>query len=145
MQTKYKSGLLRGNLLIAAVLMAMLAAMSPILTDTLLMSLAAAWLATTALLMAFNHRRPALVPWQLLPSLLLASLLWAEPGRHVTWLWAWAILLVLPQPRWILLLQLPLALTTWWPLRELLGKAVSVDTSDIVAVIEPLPAREVSR
>lgn len=121
MQTKYKSGLLRGNLLIAAVLMALLAATSPILTDTLLMCLAAAWLATTALLMAFNHRRPALVPWQLLPSLLLAALLWVEPGRHVTWLWAWAILLALPQPRWILPLQLPLALATWWPLRDLLG------------------------
>lgn len=121
MQTKYKSVLLRGNLLIAAGLMALLAVYTPTLTDTLLIWLAAAWLAITALLLTFDHRRPATLPWQLLPSLLLAALLWGEPGRHVTWLWAWAMLLMLPQPRWVLLLGSLLALATWWPLRDLLG------------------------
>lgn len=121
MQTKYKSVLLRGNLLIAAVLMALLAARTPTLTDTLLMWLAAAWLAITALLLTFDHRRPATLPWQLLPILLLAALLWGEPGRHVTWLWAWAMLLMLPQPRWVLLVGSLLAFATWWPLRDLLG------------------------
>lgn len=78
MQTKYKSVLLRGNLLIAAVLMALLAAYTPTLTDTLLIWLAAAWLTITALLLTFDHRRPATLPWQLLPSLLLAALLWGS-------------------------------------------------------------------
>ncbi|MDT8878488.1 hypothetical protein RSO68_03280 [Halomonas saccharevitans] len=121
MQTKYKSVLLRGNLLIAAVLMALLATRTQPLIDTLLMWLAAAWLGLTALLLTFDHRRPATLPWQLLPSLLLAALLWGEPGRHVTWLWAWAMLLMLPQPRWVLLLGSLLALATWWPLKNLLG------------------------
>lgn len=121
MQTKYKIGLLRGNLLVAAVLLALLAMATTTLTEALLLWLSATWLATSALLMAFNHRRPVTVPWQLLPGLLLAALLWVAPERHVTWLWAWAVLLMLPQPRWILLLETLLALATWWPLRELLG------------------------
>ncbi|SEK86304.1 hypothetical protein [Halomonas daqiaonensis] len=121
MQTKYKVGLLRGNLLIASVLLALLASATTTLTDALLLWLAATWLAVTALLLAFNHRRPAMVPWQLLPGLLLAALLWVAPERHITWLWAWAVLLMLPQPRWILLLEALLALATWWPLREQLG------------------------
>ncbi|MDR9440171.1 MAG: hypothetical protein RI841_11885 [Halomonas sp.] len=121
MQTKYKVGLLRGNLLVAAVLLALMAIDTTTLTEALLLWLAGAWLAITALLLAFNHRRPATVPWQLLPGLLLAALLWVDPERHVTWLWAWAVLLMLPQPRWILLLEALLALATWWPLRELLG------------------------
>lgn len=121
MQTKYKVGLLRGNLLIAAMLLALLAIATTTLTEALLLWLAATWLAVTALLLAFNHRRPATVPWQLLPGLLLAALLWVDPERHVTWLWAWAVLLMLPQPRWILLLEALLALATWWSLRELLG------------------------
>lgn len=121
MQTKYKVGLLRGNLLVAALLLALLAIATTTLTEALLLWLAAAWLAVTALSLAFNHRRPATVPWQLLPGLLLAALLWVAPERHVTWLWAWAVLLMLPQPRWILLLEALLALATWWPMRELLG------------------------
>lgn len=121
MQTKYKVGLLRGNLLGAAVLLALLAIATTTLTETLLLWLAAIWLAVTALLLAFNHRRPVTVPWQLLPGLLLAALLWVNPERHVTWLWAWAVLLMLPQPRWILLLEALLALATWWPLHALLG------------------------
>ncbi len=121
MQTKYKVGLLRGNLLLAALLLATLALATTALTEALLLWLAATWLAITALLLAFNHRRPATVPWQLLPGLLLAALLWLEPGQHITWLWAWAVLVMLPQPRWLLLLEALLAVTTWWPLRDLLG------------------------
>ncbi|MGM0692564.1 MAG: hypothetical protein ACQEUN_04035 [Pseudomonadota bacterium] len=121
MQTKYKVGLLRANLLVAAVLLTMMAIATTSLTEALLLWLAGAWLAVTALLLAFNHRRPATVPWQLLPGLLLAALLWVDPERHITWLWAWAVLLLLPQPLWILLLEALLALATWWPLREMLG------------------------
>ncbi|CAM3566383.1 hypothetical protein [Halomonas lysinitropha] len=121
MQTKYKVGLLRVNLLVAAVLLVFLAIATTHLTEAMLLWLAATWLAITALLLAFNHRRPATVPWQLLPGLLLAALLWVNPERHITWLWAWAVLLMLPQPRWILLLEALLALATWWPLREFLG------------------------
>lgn len=121
MQTKYKVGLLRGNLLIAAILLTLLAIATTTLTEALLLWLAATWLAVTALMLAFDHRRPVTVPWQLLPGLLLAALLWVDPERHVTWLWAWAVLLMLPQPRWILLLEALLALVTWWTLRELLG------------------------
>jgi len=121
MQTKYKVGLLRVNLLVAALLLAVLAIATTTLTEALLLGLAASWLVVTALLLAFNHRRPAMVPWQLLPGLLLAALLWVNPERHVTWLWVWAVLLMLPQPRWILVLEALLAIATWWPLRDLLG------------------------
>jgi len=121
MQTKYKIGLLRGNLLIAALLLALLAVFTHHASEALLLWLAAGWLAVTALLLGFDHRRPATVPWQLLPALLLAALLWVNPERHVTWLWAWAVLLMLPQPRWILLLEGLLALATWGSLHALLG------------------------
>ncbi|MDZ7852501.1 MAG: hypothetical protein U5L98_07595 [Halomonas sp.] len=135
MQTKYKVGLLRVNLLVAAMLLVFLAIATTHLTEAMLLWLAATWLAVTALLLAFNHRRPATVPWQLLPGLLLASLLWVDPERHVTWLWAWAVLLMLPQPRWILLLEALLALATWWPLRELLGFEQWVLTGLLLAAL----------
>ncbi|MBB3189357.1 hypothetical protein [Halomonas cerina] len=121
MQSKYKVGLLRLNLLAASGLLAWQAGSVAATPHALLLALASAWLAVTAVLLEFSHRRPAAIPWQLLPGLLLAALLLIAPGRHLTWLWAWALLLMLPQPRWMLLLNLTLATTTWWSLRDLAG------------------------
>ncbi|GHE19878.1 hypothetical protein [Halomonas urumqiensis] len=114
MQSKYKIGLLRCNLLIAALLSALMAWSSSTLTEAWLLSLASAWLGISALLVEFSHRRPAMVPWQLLPSLLLAALLWIAPDRFPLWLWAWAALIMLPQPTWMAGLNALLAALTWW-------------------------------
>lgn len=113
MQSKYKVGLLRLNLLLAALQPALLAPASASLTEALLLWLAAGWLAVSALLVEFSHRRPALVPWQLLPSLLLTALLLTAPERFPLWLWAWAGLVMLPQPAWMSALNLLLAGLGW--------------------------------
>lgn len=123
MQSKYKInksihriGLFRGNLLLAALLMALLAATADTQPGALLLWLTAGWLGATASLLEFSHRHPAMLPWQLLPSLLLTGLLWAAPDRYPLWLWAWAILIMLPQPRWMISLTTLLALLSWWSL-----------------------------
>src|SRR5690554_6409540 len=108
MQSKHKVGLLRLNLLPAALQPALLAPASAYLTEALLLWLAAGWLAVSALLVEFSHRRPALVPWQLLPALLLTA-----PERFPLWLWAWAGLVMLPQPAWMSALNLLLAGLGW--------------------------------
>ncbi|WP_253451092.1 hypothetical protein [Halomonas sp. Y3] len=113
MQSKYKVGLLRLNLLLAALLSALMAPASTSLTEALLLWLAAGWLAVSALLVEFSHRRPVLVPWQLLPSLLLTALLFTAPERFPLWLWAWAALVMLPQPAWMSGLNLLLAALSW--------------------------------
>ncbi|MBB3332211.1 hypothetical protein BDK63_003105 [Halomonas campaniensis] len=113
MQSKYKVGLLRLNLMVAALLPALMAPASSTLTEALLLWLAAGWLGISAALVEFSHRRPALVPWQLLPSVLLAALLWSAPERHPLWLWAWAALIMLPQPAWMAALNALLAGLTW--------------------------------
>ncbi len=120
MQSKYKVGLLRGNLILAALLPALMAPTAPDVSEALLLWLAAGWLGITALLVEFSHRRPALVPWQLLPSLLLAALLWIGPERHPLWLWAWAALIMLPQPTWMVVMNVLLAGLSWsWVARQL--------------------------
>lgn len=123
MQSKYKIGksihrigLFRGNLLLAAVLLALLAATADTLSGALLLWLAAGWLGVTASLLEFSNRRSAMLPWQLLPSLLLTGLLWVAPDRYPLWLWAWAMLIMLPQPRWLIILTALLALLSWWSL-----------------------------
>lgn len=123
MQSKYKIGksihrigLFRGNLLLAALLLALLAATADTLPGALLLWLAAGWLGITASLLEFSHRRPAMLPWQLLPGLLLTGLLWTAPDRYPLWLWAWAMLIMLPQPRWLITLTALLALLSWWSL-----------------------------
>jgi hypothetical protein len=120
MQSKYKIGkglyrigLLRGNLLLAALLLSWLATTADKQPGALLLWLAACWLAVTASLLEFSHRRPAILPWQLLPSLLLTGLLWAAPERYSLWLWAWAVLIMLPQPRWLTALNVALAALSW--------------------------------
>ncbi|MCE8019770.1 hypothetical protein HOP51_06515 [Halomonas sp. MCCC 1A11036] len=121
MQSKYKVGLMRLNLWAAALLLVVLAYLSERLSSTLLLVLASVWLMVTASLLEMSHRRPATVPWQLLPSLLLAGLLVADPERYPLWLWVWPALLMLPQPGWMLALTCLLAGLTWWLLADLLG------------------------
>lgn len=113
MQSKYKIGLLRLNLVLAALLPALMAPASENLTEALLLWMTAGWLAVSAALVEFSHRRPALVPWQLLPSLLLTALLFTAPERFPLWLWAWAALVMLPQPGWMSGLNLLLAVLSW--------------------------------
>ncbi len=121
MQSKYKVGLMRANLLVAAGLASVLAATAESLPDALLLGVAALWLTVSATQVQLGDRHPAALPWQILPGLLLAALLWVTPERHLPWLWAWAILLMLPQPRGVLLLNALLAALSWWQLRALLG------------------------
>ncbi|MBE0487490.1 MAG: hypothetical protein IBX53_00295 [Halomonas sp.] len=113
MQSKYKVGLLRLNLVLAALLPALMAPASTNVTEALLLWMAAGWLAVSAALVEFSHRRPALVPWQLLPSLLLTALLFTAPERFPLWLWAWGALVMLPQPAWMSGLNLLLATLSW--------------------------------
>ncbi|MGQ4880278.1 hypothetical protein ACOJCM_17060 [Billgrantia sp. LNSP4103-1] len=121
MQSKYKVGLMRLNLWAAALLLVVLAYLSEPLSSSLLLVLASGWLIVTASLLEMSHRRPATIPWQLLPSLLLAGLLVVNPERHALWLWVWPALLMLPQPGWVLALSCALAGFTWWNLADLLG------------------------
>jgi hypothetical protein len=121
MQSKYKTGLMRLNLLTAAVLLALLAHQAEPLATALMLWMGVAWLAVTTALLAFSHRRPAAMPWQLLPSLLLAGLLWTAPERHALWVWVWPLLLLLPQPGWMLGLNMVLAGLSWWSLQVLLS------------------------
>ncbi|MFY0990357.1 hypothetical protein [Halomonas sp. C05BenzN] len=133
MQSKYKVGLLRANLLAAALLLALLAPAAPSLPEALLLWLATAWLGVTATLLEFSHRRPSTVPWQLLPSLLLAALLWVAPERHLVWLWAWAVLIMLPQPAWMAGLNALLAGLTWWSLIDRMGPEQAVLSGLVLA------------
>jgi hypothetical protein len=121
MQSKYKVGLMRLNLWAAALLLILLAFFSEQLSSGSLLALAGAWLMVTASLLELSHRRPAAVPWQLLPGLLLAGLLLVDPERHALWLWVWPALLMLPQPGWVMALSCALAGLTWWRLADLLG------------------------
>ncbi|WP_163559992.1 hypothetical protein [Halomonas sp. NO4] len=123
MQSKYKVGLMRLNLLAGALLLALLAPRQPQLPGALLLWLGVVWLAVTAVLLEFSHRRPPLLPWQLMPGLLLAGLLWTAPERYALWLWLWPATLLLPQPAWTLVINLLLATLSWWALYPLLGPA----------------------
>ena len=48
----------------------------------------------------------------------LAALLGAYPGRYGAWLWLWAILVMLPQPAWLLPVQGGLAALSWWRIQQ---------------------------
>ncbi|MEQ5802496.1 hypothetical protein [Halomonas sp. H10-9-1] len=113
MQSKYKIGLLRLNLLLAALFPALMVANAHDFSEAMLLGLAAAWLTISAGLVEFSHRHPPLVPWQLLPSLLLGALLWSSAERHPFWLWAWTALVMLPQPAWMAVLNIVLAVLSW--------------------------------
>lgn len=120
MQNMYKVSLLRLNLLLAGLLPALMVPYARDHSEAMLLGLTAAWLAISAGLVEFSHRRPPLIPWQLLPSLLLGALLWSSADRHPYWLWAWAALIILPQPAWMAILNLLLAtLSLAWVARQL--------------------------
>ncbi len=120
MQSKYKVSLLRLNLLLAALLPALMVPTARDVSEGMLLGLAAAWLGISAGLVEFSHRRPPLVPWQLLPSLLLGALLWTSAEHYPFWLWGWAALVMLPQPAWMAALNVLLATLSWaWVARLL--------------------------
>lgn len=120
MHNKYKVSLLRLNLLLAALLPALLVPHARDHSEAMLLGLAAAWLAISATLVEFSHRRPPLIPWQLLPSLLLGALLWSSADRYPFLLWAWAALIILPQPAWMAAINVLLAsLSLAWVARQL--------------------------
>lgn len=121
MQSKYKVGLMRLNLLAGALLLAFLAPRQTQLASALLLWLGVLWLTLTAALLEFSHRRPAMLPWQLLPGLLLTGLLWTAPERYALWFWLWPAVLLMPQPSWTLGTNLMLAGISWWALYPLLG------------------------
>ncbi|SDJ39940.1 hypothetical protein [Billgrantia gudaonensis] len=121
MQSKYKVGLMRLNLLAGALLLALIASRQPQLADALLLWLGVLWLTLTAALLEFSHRRPGMLPWQLLPGLLLTGVLWTAPERFALWLWLWPAVLLMPQPTWTLAVNLCLAGVSWWTLYPLLG------------------------
>ncbi|OBX36893.1 hypothetical protein A8U91_01240 [Halomonas elongata] len=98
MRSKYKTGLLRANLLVAAALVALRAITADAWIDAILLGTMTAWLIVTSVRLPLGHRRLTVTLWQLLPGLLLAALLWAAPERHIAWIWVWAILLMWPQP-----------------------------------------------
>ncbi|PMR76930.1 hypothetical protein C1H69_04315 [Billgrantia endophytica] len=129
---------MRLNLLAAALLLALLAHQTELVTSALLLWLGVAWLTVTAIRIEFSHLRPATLPWQLVPSLLLASLLWTDPERHALWIWIWPALLMLPQPSWMLGLTVALAALTWWSVQDLLGFEQAL-FSGLVMLILVLP------
>ena len=61
----------------------------------------------------------ALLP--LLLGLILTALLWLAPERHAIWLWGWAAILMLPQPRLLVLLHALLATSCAWQVSQHLG------------------------
>ncbi|WP_075881126.1 hypothetical protein [Vreelandella massiliensis] len=100
MQSKYKIQPLRGNLLAAALVLALWTPAAPP-KAALVLWLSVGWLLMTAMLLEFSHRRSRGVPWQLLPGALLIGLIAAAPERHNLLIWAWAALFMLPQMHWV--------------------------------------------
>ncbi|MDL4863656.1 hypothetical protein NPJ88_015055, partial [Halomonas elongata] len=121
MRSKYKTGLLRINLLVASTLVALRAVAADNAVDALLLWAMAAWLVITGARLRLGHRHFIARLWQLVPGLLLAALLGSAPERHITWLWAWPLLLMWPQPPWMLLLHGLLAVMSWHAQHDALG------------------------
>lgn len=113
MDSKYKTGLFRSTLLLGAGVLAVLAMQTIQETAQALLWLGALWLIGTATLHELSHRWPTRAPWQLVPTLLLAGLLWLSPAQYATWLWTFAILLMLPQPWWMVGLNASFAALSW--------------------------------
>lgn len=110
----YKVNGFRLILLIGSLLSAIMALRIDIGAATPLLWLLSVWLLASALLLQLGYRWPAQLPWQLVPSLLLASLLWLAPEPFAAWLWAFVILMMLPQPHWMMALNALLAGISWW-------------------------------
>ncbi|MGO2878795.1 MAG: hypothetical protein ACTIDT_02430 [Halomonas sp.] len=109
MQSKYKIHLLRANLLAAAAALAFWTLGAQPMA-ILLLWLSVSWLCITALLLDFSHRHSRGLPWQVLPGLLLLGLIASAPEQHDMLIWAWAAIFMLPQARWILVLNAMAAL-----------------------------------
>lgn len=109
MQSKYKIRLLRANLLAAAVALALWTPATPP-AAALVLWLSVGWLFITALMLDFSHRRSRGLPWQMVPGVLLLSLIAAAPERHGILIWAWAALMMLPQSSWVAAFNLSAAL-----------------------------------
>lgn len=105
MGSKYKVGPLQAAMLGCALLFVLLALSAPMLPSGLLLGLTGLWLAGSALTLARSVRWPFSAPWQLLPSLLLAGLLSVDAEHQTVWLWSFALLLMLPQPGWLMTLH----------------------------------------
>lgn len=114
MDSMYKVRGFRPTLLVAALLCAAMSLAPALGSGRPLLWLAAAWLLMTALLLQRSYQLPARMPWQLMPSLLLAGLVSLETAAFSAWLWAFAILMMLPQPRWMMALNVALAGLSWW-------------------------------
>ncbi|WP_043532288.1 hypothetical protein [Litchfieldella xinjiangensis] len=133
MDSKYKTGLFRFILMLGAVVMALLASQADNRTVQALLWIGALWLLASATLHELSQRWPARAPWQLVPTLLLASLVWLEPLQFATWLWAYAILLMLPQPRWVVVLNVLLAISSWWQVQAHLSTEQGVLSALVLA------------
>ncbi|GEK48138.1 hypothetical protein [Bisbaumannia pacifica] len=118
MDSKYKARLFRAGLVGGALLLGWQASLAEEASARALLGLAGLWLLTTGLLQEQSLHWPALLPWQLVPGGLLAALLWVEPSHYGAWLWLWAILVMLPQPTWLLPLQGGLAALGWWRVQQ---------------------------
>lgn len=100
MQSKYKIQPLRGNLVAAALVLALWTPAVPP-KAILALWLSIGWLLMTALLLEFSHRRSRGLPWQLLPGALLIGLIAVAPERHSLLIWTWVALFMLPQMPWV--------------------------------------------
>ncbi|WP_346798600.1 hypothetical protein R5M92_06035 [Halomonas sp. Bachu 37] len=146
MQSKYKISLLRGNLLAAAVALALWTKTAPPQT-MLLLWLSIGWLLITALLLEFSHRRSRGLPWQLVPGLLLLGLIAADPTRHALLFWTWAALLMLPQRPWVLAVNLLAAGISLVLLRSVVSDAgwwLLVGVSSVLVVLAISWARQLT-
>ncbi|NWN81603.1 MAG: hypothetical protein HLX48_01215 [Halomonas sp.] len=135
MQSKYKVNLLRLYLLLAALFPTLMIPTAQAPSEGWLLGLAAAWLGISAALVEFNHRRPPMIPWQLLPSLLLGALIWTFAERYAFWLWAWAALIMLPQPGWMTALNTLLAMLSWAWVARLLPVEQAVASGLVLALL----------
>ncbi|WP_227368636.1 hypothetical protein [Halomonas sp. M20] len=112
MKSNFKDGLYRLTLLFAAAALLLLATTPQDSVSQVLLSVIGLGLCIVAL-----ARRLVVFPGTFAPVLLgiaLTLLLWAAPERHLPWLWLWAVVLILPQPPWLWLLQGALAVSCWW-------------------------------
>ncbi len=114
MGSKYKVGPLQAAMLGCALLLIMLALSAPMLPSGMLLVLAGLWLTGSSLTLKCSVRWPSSVPWQLLPSFLLAGLFNVDSEHQTVWLWCFALLLMLPQPIWLMILHSLLAGYAVW-------------------------------
>ncbi|EPC03519.1 hypothetical protein L861_18450 [Litchfieldella anticariensis FP35 = DSM 16096] len=135
MDSKYKTRSFRLTLLFGAGVLALLALRATQEAVQALLWLGALWLIGTATLHELSQRWPTHTPWQLVPTLLLASLLWLSPLQFACWLWAFAILLILPQPWWLVTFNILLATLSWWRVQAYLSTEQSMSSALILAAL----------